>query len=88
MTGSAWRAASVIICSRRLVKKDVAVDEQRVGPLSSKGREHCLEITFSDRPRHEDLHPDPASRVLHGCRIAIGIGVGGIDQHCDGSGGW
>src|SRR5260221_10366276 len=47
-------------------EEDIAVDEERSGPLASKDREHVLEIAFSNRPRNENLHPHRARRVLHG----------------------
>src|SRR5215469_7214092 len=51
-------------------EKDIAVDEERLGPLASKGRERRLEIAFSDCTRDENVHPDLARRVLYGCRVA------------------
>ena len=60
-------------------EKNVAIDEQRAGPLGGNDGEHRLEITFNGCPRHKDLHPDRTRRLLHGCRIALGIRVVRID---------
>src|SRR5262245_1284587 len=46
-------------------EKDIAVDEQRSGPLASKARGHRLEIAFSDCTRDENLYPDLARRILY-----------------------
>jgi hypothetical protein len=64
-------------------EKDIALDEEAAGPLSSKGCEHRREIAFISCPRHEKSQSDCARRILHGCRIVFGIGVVRIDQHRD-----
>ena len=64
-------------------KKNIAISEQCPGPLARNGRKHRLEVVFNGRSREQDLQPDRASRILYGCRIALGIGVVRIDQHRD-----
>src|SRR5262249_52287763 len=64
----------------------IIVDEQRSGPLPCKSGEHRLKIIFSDRPHDENLHADRTARLLHGCRVMLGVGVVGVDQQRNGFG--
>jgi hypothetical protein len=81
MTGSAWRARQRDDLIAPAGEEHVAVDEESAGPLSRNGREHRLEVIFKGCPRHDNVQADRASRVLHSCRVALGIRVVGIDQN-------
>ena len=59
-------------------EKHIAVDEQRAGALSNKGREDRVEIAFSDRSQDKNLHSDGASCILHGCASRAALALFGF----------
>src|SRR5262249_17243844 len=68
------------------VEKTIAADEQRVGPLTHKGGEGCIDLAAGAGFDDLDLQPHSASSRLHVSQSGFGIdSICRMDEHGNGS---
>ena len=64
------------------VQEGVETDEERIGPITPKRCEGCIDLTDSPGVEDLDLQPDGASRQFNVSQRGLGIrNIGRIDQH-------